>query len=217
MRKIFKELKTPFLVTVVFTVICGLFYPLLITGLGQSIFPYQANGSLIVNKGKVIGSELIGQQFSDQEFMKGRPSAVNYNTYTAKEKSEGKYLGLASGSQNLSPSNPLLKKRVESDLKNFLNNNPSINKKDIPTDLLTSSGSGLDPSISQQSALIQIPQISKSTGISVDNLKKIIDKNTQNKTLGFLGEKTVNVLKVNLEIYNQLSEKVINNVKKEKL
>ncbi len=207
MRKIFKELKTPFLVTVIFTVICGLFYPLLITGLGQSIFPYQANGSLIVNKGKVIGSELIGQQFSDQEFMKGRPSAVNYNTYTAKEKSEGKYLGVASGSQNLSPSNPLLKKRVESDLKNFLNNNPSINKKDIPTDLLTSSGSGLDPSISQQSALIQIPQISKSTGISVDNLKKIIDKNTQNKTLGFLGEKTVNVLKVNLEIYNQLSEK----------
>ena len=139
--------------------------------------------------------------------MKGRPSAVNYNTYTAKEKSEGKYLGVASGSQNLSPSNPLLKKRVESELKNFLNNNPSINKKDIPTDLLTSSGSGLDPSISQQSALIQIPQISKSTGISVDNLKKIIDKNTQNKTLGFLGEKTVNVLKVNLEIYNQLSEK----------
>ena len=207
MRKIFKELKTPFLVTVVFTVVCGLFYPLLITGLGQSIFPYQANGSLIVNKGKVIGSELIGQQFSDQEFMKGRPSAVNYNTYTAKEKSEGKYLGVASGSQNLSPSNPLLKKRVESDLKNFLNNNPRINKKDIPTDLLTSSGSGLDPSISQQSALIQIPQISKSTGMSIDNLKKIIDKNTQNKTFGFLGEKTVNVLKVNLEIYNQLSEK----------
>ena len=206
MRKIFKELKTPFLVTVVFTVICGLFYPLLITGLGQSIFPYQANGSLIVNKGKVIGSELIGQQFSDEGFMKGRPSAINY-TYTAKEKSEGKYLGVASGSQNLSPSNPLLKKRVESDLQNFLNNNPSINKKDIPTDLLTSSGSGLDPSIIQQSALIQIPQISKSTGISVDNLKKIIDKNTQNKTLGFLGEKTVNVLKVNLEIYNHLSEK----------
>ena len=207
MRKIFKELKIPFLVTVVFTVICGLFYPLLITGLGQSIFPYQANGSLIVNKGKVIGSELIGQQFSDQEFMKGRPSAVNFNTYTAKEKYEGKYLGVASGSQNLSPSNPLLKKRVESDLQNFLNNNPSINKKDIPTDLLTSSGSGLDPSISQQSALIQIPQISKSTGMSIDNLKKIIDKNTQNKTFGFLGEKTVNVLKVNLEIYNQLSEK----------
>lgn len=207
MRKIFKELKTPFLVTVVFTVICGLFYLLLITGLGQSIFPYQANGSLIVNKGKVIGSELIGQQFSDQEFMKGRPSAVNYNTYTAKEKSEGKYLGVASGSQNLSPSNPLLKKRVESDLKNFLNNNPSINKKDIPTDLLTSSGSGLDPSISQQSALIQIPQISKSTGISVSNLKKMVGKNTQNKTLGFLGEKTVNVLKINLEIYNQLGEK----------
>lgn len=207
MRKIFKELKTPFLVTVVFTVICGLFYPLLITGLGQSIFPYQANGSLIVNKGKVIGSELIGQQFSDERFMKERPSAVNYNTYTAKEKSEGKYLGVASGSQNLSPSNSLLKKRVESDIKNFLNNNPSINKKDIPTDLLTSSGSGLDPSISQQSALVQIPQISKSTGISEDNLKKIIDKNTQNKILGFLGEKTVNVLKVNLEIYNQLSEK----------
>ncbi len=85
MRKIFKELKTPFLVTVVFTVICGLFYPLLITGLGQSIFPYQANGSLIVNKGKVTGSELIGQQFSDEGFMKGRPSAVNYNTYTAKK------------------------------------------------------------------------------------------------------------------------------------
>lgn len=207
MKKIYNELKTPFLVTVVFTVICGLFYPLLTTGLGQSIFPHQAKGSLIVYRGKVIGSELIGQQFSEEEFMKGRPSAVNYNTYNSKEKFDGKYLGVSSGSQNLSSSNPLLKKRVESDLKNFLNNNPSINKEDIPADLLTSSGSGLDPNISQQSALIQIPQISKSSGISIDNLRKIVDRSTQNKTLGFLGEKTVNVLKVNLEIYNQLSDK----------
>lgn len=204
MKKIAMEIKTPFLVTIIFIVICGLFYPLLITGMGQIIFPYQANGSMIVVNGKKVGSSLIGQQFTDSRFMKGHPSAVNYNTYTTAEKEDGKYTGVASGSDNLAPSNPKLKIRVEKDMNAFLENNPTIKKSEIPTDLLTASGSGLDPSISIDSARIQLPAISKATGISESSLKKIVSENTQNKTLGFLGEKTVNVLGVNIDIAKRI-------------
>lgn len=204
MKKIAMEIKTPFLVTIIFIVICGLFYPLLITGMGQIIFPYQANGSMIVVNGKKVGSSLIGQQFTDSRFMKGRPSAVNYNTYTTAEKEDGKYTGVASGSDNLAPSNPKLKIRVEKDMNAFLENNPTIKKSEIPTDLLTASGSGLDPSISIDSARVQLPAISKATGISESSLKKIVSENTQNKTLGFLGEKTVNVLGVNIDIAKRI-------------
>lgn len=204
MKKIAMEIKTPFLVIIIFIVICGLFYPLLITGMGQIIFPYQANGSMIVVNGKKVGSSLIGQQFTDSRFMKGRPSAVNYNTYTTAEKEDGKYTGVASGSDNLAPSNPKLKIRVEKDMNAFLENNPTIKKSEIPTDLLTASGSGLDPSISIDSARVQLPAISKATGISESSLKKIVSENTQNKTLGFLGEKTVNVLGVNIDIAKRI-------------
>lgn len=204
MKKIAMEIKTPFLVTIIFIVICGLFYPLLITGMEQIIFPYQANGSMIVVNGKKVGSSLIGQQFTDSRFMKERPSAVNYNTYTTAEKEDGKYTGVASGSDNLAPSNPKLKIRVEKDMNAFLENNPTIKKSEIPTDLLTASGSGLDPSISIDSARVQLPAISKATGISESSLKKIVSENTQNKTLGFLGEKTVNVLGVNIDIAKRI-------------
>lgn len=204
MKKLLFELKTPFLITIVFIVICGLFYPLLMTGLGQAIFPSQSNGSLIKVDGKVVGSSLIGQKFTDVRFMKARPSAVNYNTYTIADKANGIYTSVATGSANLSPSNPALKVRVESDLKTFLKANPTVSLKAIPDDLLTASGSGLDPQISPTSAEIQVPALSEATGLSKADLNKMIQKNTQQKLFGFIGENTVNVLGVNIDIAKAL-------------
>lgn len=205
MKKLMKEIKTPFLITIIFMLICGLFYPLLITGLGQALFPYQSNGSQLKENGKVIGSALIGQEFTSKDFMKGRPSAVNYNTYTLADKEKGRYFGVASGSQNLAPSNPELKKRVQKDMALFLENNPTVAKKDIPTDLLTASGSGLDPQISPASARVQVPEISKATGISEKRIYQIIENYTNEKFLGFIGEPTVNVLEVNIAIKQRMN------------
>ncbi|MEL7565888.1 MAG: potassium-transporting ATPase subunit C, partial [Dehalobacterium sp.] len=116
-------------------------YPLLLTGISQLIFPKQVNGSLITIDGQVVGSELIGQDFTDAWFMKCHPSAVNYNTYAQEDKEGGNYAGVGSGSKNYAPINPELVKRVETDITEFLEANPSVKKEDIPTDLLTASGS----------------------------------------------------------------------------
>lgn len=204
MSTFLKELKTPFLVTLVLFLICGLAYPLLLTGISQVIFPNQANGSLITLNGQAIGSELVGQDFTDDRFMKSRPSAVNYNTYTQADKESGNYAGVSSGSKNYAPTNPELVKRVEADIAEFLATNPSVKKADIPTDLLTASGSGLDPHISPASAAVQIPALITATGLSKDKLETIVKENTQGKFLGIFGEETVNVLKVNLAIAKEL-------------
>lgn len=204
MSTILKEIKKPFLVTLVLLLICGLIYPLLLTGISQVLFPKQANGSLIMVDGQTIGSELVGQDFSDARFMKSRPSAVNYNTYTQEDKDNGNYTGVGSGSKNYAPTNPDLVKRMEADIAEFLKANPSVKKEDIPTDLLTASGSGLDPHISPASAAVQIPALVETTGLSKEQLDTIVKNNTQDKFLGIIGEKTVNVLKVNLEIAKEL-------------
>ncbi|MDR2975815.1 MAG: potassium-transporting ATPase subunit KdpC [Streptococcaceae bacterium] len=205
MKKVISTIKTPILTTLVFICICGLFYPLLMTGLGQAIFPHQANGSQIVADGKVVGSSLIGQDFSgDARFMQGRPSAVNYNMYTESEKADGSYTGVASGSSNLAPSNPELEKRVKADMDAFLASHENVQASDIPMDLLTQSGSGLDPEISPAAADIQLATISKNTQISEDKLQEIVEKHTHGKTIGFLGEETVNVLAVNLDIAEKI-------------
>lgn len=205
MSKFLKGIKKPFLVTLALLLICGLFYPLLLTGVSQVIFPKQANGSLVTINGKAVGSELVGQDFTDARFMKCRPSAVNYNTYTQGDKKNGNYTGIASGSKNYGPTNPELCQRVQEDMTEFLKSNPSIKKEDIPTDLLTASGSGLDPHISPESASVQIPALVQATGLSEDRLKEIIKENTQGKFLEIFGEETVNVLKVNLEIAKELN------------
>jgi K+-transporting ATPase ATPase C chain len=199
-----KGIKKPFLVTLALLLICGLAYPLLLTGISQLIFPKQANGSLVMIDGRAIGSELVGQDFSDARFMKSRPSAVNYNTYTREDKESGDYTGVGSGSKNYAPTNPELVKRVEADIAEFLEANPSVKKEDIPTDLLTASGSGLDPHISPASAAVQIPALVEATGLSQKTLEAIVKENTQGKFLGIFGEETVNVLKVNLEISKEL-------------
>ena len=204
MSKVLKGIKKPLLLTLALLLICGLAYPLLLTGISQIIFPNQANGSLVTIDGQAIGSELVGQDFSDARFMKSRPSAVNYNTYTQEDKENGNYTGVGSGSKNYAPTNPELVKRVEADIAEFLKANPSVKKEDIPTDLLTASGSGLDPHISPASAAVQIPALVESTGLSKETLESIVKENTQGKFLGIFGEETVNVLMVNLDIAKEL-------------
>ncbi|MFL0197159.1 K(+)-transporting ATPase subunit C [Clostridium sp. WILCCON 0269] len=205
-----KIIKKAISVSIVFMVLCGFIYPIFMTGISQLLFNKQANGSMAVVDGKKVGSELIGQNFTDARFFRGRVSSVNYNTYTQADTKPDKYgkityRGAASGSQNLAPSNKALQERVEKDIQDFLKSHPGVKKEDIPTDLLTSSGSGLDPDISPESANIQIPAVSKASGISQTDLKKIVDKYTEGRSLGIFGEPRVNVLKVNLEIASMLN------------
>ncbi|EMS70509.1 K(+)-transporting ATPase subunit C [Ruminiclostridium cellobioparum] len=196
-------------VTIALFILCGFAYPLAMTGISQSLFHKQANGSIIESNGRAVGSELLGQNFTDPRFFHGRISAVNYNTYKPEDKVPDKngktaYSGAASGSANLAPSNPALAQRVKNDMEAFLKANPDVKKEDIPADLLTSSGSGLDPDISPEAARIQIPAISKATGIGSEELNKIVEKYTTGRTLGIFGEPRVNVLKVNIEISKML-------------
>ncbi len=189
--------------------ICGIIYPLGMTGLSQLIFHRQANGSIVEYDGRPVGSELLGQAFSDTRFFHGRVSAYNYNTYEEediKPDKDGKtvYPGVSSGSANLAPSNPALADRVKTDMDAFLKAHPGVKKEDIPADLLTSSGSGLDPHISPEAAEIQIPAISEATGISGPELEKIVAEYTEGRQLGLFGEPRVNILKANMEIAGRL-------------
>ncbi|MEY8353995.1 potassium-transporting ATPase subunit C [Lachnospiraceae bacterium 54-53] len=137
--------------------------------------------------------------------MKCRPSAVNYNTYTREQINDGTYGGVGSGSKNYAPTNPELLKRVEKDMADFLASNPDVKREDIPTDLLTASGSGLDPHISPRSAAVQIPGLAEATGLTEGRLKEIVKDHTREKFLGIFGEETVNVLMVNLEIAKEIN------------
>lgn len=194
------------LVTVVLMLICGLLFPCLLTGLSSVIFPHQAGGSLITVNGMAVGAEHVGQEFTQDCYMWSRPSAYYYNVYTESEDGRKYYNdgtefgGLASGSNNYAPSNPALVERVEADIEAFLEKNPEIKREDIPTDLLTASGSGMDPHISPASAQIQLPRIAQASGLSEESLQEIVKRNTAGKLLGVFGEETVNVLKVNIEI-----------------
>lgn len=202
MKNIFKQIKTPLKLSLAMFIICGLIYPMMMTGLSQIIFPQQANGSLIKMDGKVVGSELVGQDFTDERLFHCRPSAVNYNTFAQKE--GNKQIIPSSGSENLASSNPKLEKRINEDIKKFLQKNPTIKKEDIPADIITASGSGLDPHISVDAARVQMDRVSKNTHISKTELKKLIKDNTENKLLGIFGEEKVNVLKLNLSIMREI-------------
>lgn len=197
MKSLLKMLKSAFILTAALLVLCSVVYPLSLTGVSQLIFPKQANGSLIEVKGQPVGSELVGQQFTDPRFFRGRVSSVNYNTYT---EGDADYGGVSSGSFNYAASNPDLKARVEEDLISFMKAHPEIKQEEIPADLLTASGSGLDPHISPESAKIQVPAIAKATGLTAEVLQEIIENNTEHKVLGVFGEDKVNVLKANIEI-----------------
>jgi len=199
-KTVYNNIKQPILVTVILLAICGFLYPLALTGLAQVLFPHQANGSLIEINGEIVGSELIGQNFTKDYFMKSRPSAVNYNTYTKEQKENGEYGGVGSGSANFAATNPKLASRVQEDINKFLEEHPSINREDIPTDLMTASGSGLDPHISPESAHVQLALLVQTTGLSEETLEEIVKNNTQGKEFGIFGANNVNVLGVNIEI-----------------
>ena len=210
MKEILRNTRQAVTVTIVLLVICGLIYPLVLTGVSQAVFPKQANGSLVTVGGKTVGAETIGQEFTEDYFLWGRPSAYHYNTYY--EDADGnqyysdgtEYAGVSSGSNNYAPSNPALTERVSADMENFLAKNPGVSEDDIPTDLMTASGSGLDPHISPESAKIQVPRIAAASGLSEDEVQNIIDEHTEGKTLGIFGEETVNVLLVNIDIAKEI-------------
>ncbi|MGL4570610.1 MAG: potassium-transporting ATPase subunit KdpC [Clostridium sp.] len=189
-------------ITITMIIICGIIYPLFITGVGQIFFPHEANGSVIEENGKEVGSELIGQNYNKDIYFTGRISAVNYNT-----SKDGKEMDATSGSQNLGPTSDVLRERVLKDIDEFTKKNPGVSKGDISSELISQSGSGLDPDITPNGALIQVPRIAKATGISEDKLSKLIQENAEGKWLGVYGSNRVNVLKLNIGIDKMLSEK----------
>ncbi|MFR0831642.1 MAG: K(+)-transporting ATPase subunit C [Thomasclavelia sp.] len=205
MKRFFKYFKNALLVSIAMFAICGFAYPMIMTGISQIIFPHQANGSLIEENGEVVGSSLVGQDFTDERLFHCRPSAYNYNTYTEEDKENGDYGGVSSGSNNYAPSNPDLEKRINEDIEKFLQENPTIEKEDIPSDIITASGSGLDPHISVEAANVQIDRVSENTGLTKKQLKKMIEENTEGKFLGIFGEEKVNVLELNLSLAKEIS------------
>lgn len=208
MKSFMKYFKNALICSLVLGVLCCVVYPAALTAAGQVLFPAQANGNLITvtadGQEQVAGSKYVGQQFDDPRFFHGRVSSVNYNCYTQEEQADGSFGGVSSGSFNYGNSNPDLKARVEEDLAAWMEAHPDVKQEDIPTDLLTASGSGLDPHITVQGAQVQVGAISKESGLPEADLNAIIQNNTEGKVLGIFGEEAVNVLGCNLDIAEKL-------------
>jgi K+-transporting ATPase ATPase C chain len=181
-----KELKPAILITFVLTIITGILYPLAVTGIAQTIFHKQANGSLIERDGRVIGSEIMGQNFTKPEYFHPRPSQNSYDAAN-------------SGGSNLGPTNPALADRLKKDAAQFRKDNPDY-AGPIPADAITASGSGLDPEISPANALAQSGRVAQARGASVDTIRSLVEANTQARELGVLGEPRVNVLRLNMAL-----------------
>lgn len=181
-----KNLKIAILMTVVTTVLLGIIYPLVVTGLAQVIFPYKANGQLIYRNGQVVGSKIIGQAFTGPEYLDSRPSAAGNG-----------YDGANSGGTNLGPTNQKLIDRVAADAARLKAENPA---QPVPVDMVTTSASGLDPDITPAAAEFQVARIAKARGLSEQQVREIIQRHTAGRQWGFLGEPRVNVLEVSLEL-----------------
>jgi potassium-transporting ATPase KdpC subunit len=182
-------LRPALLLFVVLTLLTGVVYPLAVTGVAQLVFPARANGSLIMDGGKAVGSELIGQPFSSPKYFWGRPSATSPQPYN----------GTASGGSNQGPTNPALVDAVKDRVAALRTADPG-NKAPVPIDLVTASGSGLDPHISPAAAYYQVSRVARARGIAEDSLRKLVAQQTQSPWLGLFGEGIVNVLQLNREL-----------------
>jgi K+-transporting ATPase ATPase C chain len=185
----FAQLRASLVMLLIFSVLTGLVYPLVITGVAQVMFPGRANGSLIVRDGKTVGSELIGQPFDDPKYFWSRPSATGPMAYNA---------GSSSGS-NLAVGNPAQTDAIKARVAKLRESDPG-NQAPIPIDLVTASGSGLDPHISPAAARFQIPRVARARGVSEETLRALVEKHTAARQWGVLGEPRVNVLELNLAL-----------------
>jgi potassium-transporting ATPase KdpC subunit len=193
-----KEVRPAIVLIIAFTVLTGLVYPLVMTGLANVLFPYQAHGSLIEKDGKVIGSELIGQNFTSDRYFHGRPSAtVGPDPADPSKTISVPYNAANSGGSNLGPTNKALIDRIKGDVEKLKQESPSAQ---VPTDLVTTSGSGLDPHISPAAAYFQVPRIAKARSIPEDALNDLIATHIEDRTLGLFGEPRINVLALNLAL-----------------
>jgi K+-transporting ATPase ATPase C chain len=193
-----RQLRPALVMIVAMTVITGLLYPLAMTGLAQALFPRQAGGSLIERGGAVIGSELIGQSFSSDRYFHGRPSATSGPDPSDPTKSvSAPYNAANSGGSNLAPTNKALIERVQEDAAKLKAQNANA---PVPVDLVTTSGSGLDPHVSPQAALFQVPRVAQARGVPEDRIRQFVTEHTEGRMLGLLGEPRVNVLALNLAL-----------------
>ncbi len=193
-----KQIRPAIMMIVVMTVITGLAYPLAMTGIAQIAFPRQANGSLIEKDGKVIGSELIGQDFETDKYFHGRPSATTEPDPKDPTKTVSvPYAADNSSGSNLGPTSQVLVDGVKDASAKLHAENPNA---PVPVDLVTNSASGLDPDITPAAALFQVPRVAKARGLSTDQVSQVVADNTQSRFLGVLGEPHVNVLKLNLAL-----------------
>ena len=181
-----KHFVTSILMTIVTTVLLGIIYPFVVTGLAQLIFPKQANGSLITTNGKIVGSHLIGQPFSSPGYFRSRPSAAGTG-----------YDAGNSGGSNLGPTNKMLIDRMNGDIQKAQAENPGT---PVPMDLVTTSGSGLDPHISPEAADFQVPRVARERNMSEADVRTLVANHTEGRQFGFLGEPRVNVLELNLDL-----------------
>ncbi len=193
-----KEIRPAIVILVALTLITGLAYPLAITGIAQVLFPHQAQGSLIERDGVVVGSQLIGQVFTDDKYFHGRPSATNTPDPNDPTKNvDAPYNAANSGGSNYGPTSKALADRLQGDVDKLKAENPSM---PVPVDLVTTSGSGLDPHISPAAALFQVPRVAKARGLPEDRVRALVDQQTEGRLFGLLGEPRVNVLALNLAL-----------------
>jgi K+-transporting ATPase ATPase C chain len=193
-----KEIRPALVLIIALTVLTGLIYPLAMTGIAGAIFPRQAQGSLIEKDGKVVGSELIGQLFADDKYFHGRPSATTApDPKDSTRTVPAPYNAATSGGSNLGPTNKALIDRVKQDVDKLKQENPNA---PVPLDLVTTTASGLDPHISPEAALFQIPRVAKARNLPEDRLRQLVSERIENRFLDLLGEPRVNVLTLNLAL-----------------